>query len=108
MDLDLNGYDSFEKVGQGGMATVWKARQISLDRPVATSTNGFYDLPCIQHTAAINPGNSGGALVNEFGQVIGINSSKIADTDYEGMGFAVPSEKVLEIYLPACLGGCSM
>ena len=70
----------------------------SLDRPIATSTNGFYDLPCIQHTAAINPGNSGGALVNEFGQVIGINSSKIADTDYEGMGFAVPSEKVLEIY----------
>ncbi len=70
----------------------------SLDRPVATSSNGFYDLPCIQHTAAINPGNSGGALVNEFGQVIGINSSKIADTDYEGMGFAVPSEKALEIY----------
>ena len=70
----------------------------SLDRPIATSSNGFYDLPCIQHTAAINPGNSGGALVNEFGQVIGINSSKIADTDYEGMGFAVPSEKALEIY----------
>ncbi|MBE6815549.1 MAG: PDZ domain-containing protein [Ruminococcaceae bacterium] len=70
----------------------------SLDRPIATSSNGFYDLPCIQHTAAINPGNSGGALVNEFGQVIGINSSKIADTDYEGMGFAVPSEKVLEVY----------
>ena len=70
----------------------------SLDRPIATSSNGFYDLPCIQHTAAINPGNSGGALVNEFGQIIGINSSKIADTDYEGMGFAVPSKKVLEIY----------
>ena len=70
----------------------------SLDRPIATSSNGYYDLPCIQHTAAINPGNSGGALVNEFGQIIGINSSKIADTDYEGMGFAVPSEKVLEIY----------
>ncbi len=70
----------------------------SLDRPIATSSNGYYDLPCIQHTAAINPGNSGGALVNEFGQIIGINSSKIADTEYEGMGFAVPSEKVLEIY----------
>ncbi|MBR2875831.1 MAG: trypsin-like peptidase domain-containing protein [Clostridia bacterium] len=70
----------------------------ALDRPIATSTNGYYDLPCIQHTAAINPGNSGGALVNEFGQVIGINSSKIADTEYEDMGFAVPAEKVLEIY----------
>lgn len=34
-NLDLIGYDSFEKIGQGGMATVWKARQISLDRPVA-------------------------------------------------------------------------
>ncbi len=70
----------------------------ALDRPVATSENGFYDLPCIQHSAAINPGNSGGALVNEFGQIVGINSSKIAATDYEGMGFAVPAEKVLEIY----------
>ena len=69
----------------------------ALDRPIATTENGFYDLPCIQHSAAINPGNSGGALVNEFGQIIGINSSKIAATDYEGMGFAVPSEKVLEI-----------
>lgn len=70
----------------------------ALDRPVATSENGYYDLPCIQHTAAINPGNSGGALVNEFGQVVGINSSKIAAADYEGMGFAVPAKKVLEIY----------
>ncbi|MBE6747933.1 MAG: PDZ domain-containing protein [Ruminococcaceae bacterium] len=70
----------------------------ALDRPIATSANGYYDLPCVQHTAAINPGNSGGALVNEFGQVIGINSSKIADTEYEDMGFAVPAEKVLEIY----------
>lgn len=70
----------------------------ALDRPIATSANSYYDLPCIQHTAAINPGNSGGALVNEFGQVVGINSSKIADTEYEDMGFAVPSEKVLEIY----------
>ncbi len=35
MELELHGYDNFEKIGQGGMATVWKARQISLDRPVA-------------------------------------------------------------------------
>lgn len=54
------------------------------------SLNGSYNMTCIQHNAAINPGNSGGALVNSQGQVIGINSSKIADTDYEGMGFAVP------------------
>lgn len=69
----------------------------AIDRPVPT-TNSSYDLPCIQHNAAINPGNSGGALVNEFGQVIGLNSSKISSTEYEGMGFAVPSETVLEVY----------
>lgn len=69
----------------------------AIDRPVASSTSA-YDLPCIQHNAAINPGNSGGALLNEYGQVIGLNSSKISSTDYEGMGFAVPSNTMLEIY----------
>ncbi|UOF88889.1 trypsin-like peptidase domain-containing protein [Fodinisporobacter ferrooxydans] len=44
----------------------------------------------LQTDAAINPGNSGGALVNIEGQVIGINSSKIASTGVEGMGFAIP------------------
>ncbi len=69
----------------------------AIDRPIASSASA-YDLPCIQHNAAINPGNSGGALLNEYGQVIGLNSSKITDTDYEGMGFSVPSNTVLEIY----------
>ncbi len=69
----------------------------AIDRPVP-SANSSYDLPCIQHNAAINPGNSGGALVNEYGQIIGLNSSKISSTDYEGMGFAVPSNTVLDIY----------
>ncbi len=49
-----------------------------------------YDMECIQHDAAISPGNSGGSLLNEYGQVIGINSAKISSTDYEGMGFAIP------------------
>ncbi|GKX32117.1 serine protease Do-like HtrB [Vallitalea longa] len=44
----------------------------------------------IQTDAAINPGNSGGALVNAQSEVIGINSCKLADTDIEGMGFAIP------------------
>ena len=69
----------------------------AIDRPVASSTSA-YDLPCIQHNAAINPGNSGGALVNAYGQVIGLNSSKITSTEYEGMGFSVPSNTMLEIY----------
>ncbi len=68
----------------------------AIDRPISAQSG--YENDCIQHSAAINPGNSGGALVNSAGQVIGINSSKIADTDYEGMGFAVPSNVVLKIY----------
>ena len=44
----------------------------------------------IQTDAAINPGNSGGALVNMYGQVVGINSAKIAQTGYEGLGFSIP------------------
>ncbi len=68
----------------------------ALDRPVSSSSTG-YTTECIQHTSAINPGNSGGALVNAFGQVIGINSMKIVDDEYEGMGFAVPSSVFVEI-----------
>ncbi len=68
----------------------------ALDRPVNSSETG-YTTECIQHTAAINPGNSGGALVNAFGQVIGINSMKIVADEYEGMGFAVPSSVFVEV-----------
>lgn len=67
----------------------------AIGRPVDSPVG--YEVACIQHTAPINPGNSGGALVNEYGQVVGINSSKIASTNYEGMGFAVPSTTVKEI-----------
>ena len=68
----------------------------AIDRPVSSSKTG-YTMECIQHTAAINPGNSGGALVNEYGQIIGINSMKIVADEYEGMGFAVPSSVFTKI-----------
>jgi serine protease Do len=48
----------------------------------------------IQTDAAINPGNSGGALINMYGQVIGINSAKISQQGYEGLGFSIPINTV--------------
>lgn len=64
----------------------------ALDRSITNSDTG-YTMKCIQTDAAINPGNSGGALVNMYGQVVGINSSKLTEvggTSAEGLGFAIP------------------
>ena len=67
----------------------------AIDRPISSESG--YEMKCIQHTTPINSGNSGGALMNEYGQVIGINSSKIVSTGYEGMAFAIPISDAKEI-----------
>jgi serine protease Do len=67
----------------------------AINRPVSSEIG--YTMKCIQHDASINPGNSGGMLVNQYGQVIGINSQKIASTEYEGMGFAIPISSAKEV-----------
>ena len=73
----------------------------SLTKGTVSATNRILSsnayIKYIQTDAAINPGNSGGPLVNEAGQVVGMNTSKIVTTNYEGMGFSIPSNKVAEI-----------
>ncbi|MGY3725191.1 serine protease Do [Granulicatella balaenopterae] len=73
----------------------------AVDRSVDTDIDGDgrndWTMTAIQTDAAINPGNSGGALINESGQVIGINSMKISNSAVEGMGFAIPSNEVVSI-----------
>ena len=72
----------------GFYGSVTKGVVSGLDRQIRVES---YSVPmsCIQVDAAINPGNSGGALVNMWGQVVGITSSKLASRSYYGIGFAI-------------------
>lgn len=89
---DLQVADEVMAVGNpGGLelnSSVTIGYVSALNRMITTSSG--YTMSCIQTDAAINPGNSGGALVNMAGQVVGINSSKIVATGYEGLGFSIP------------------
>lgn len=58
--------------------------------PIQMSDGSVITMNLIQTDAAINPGNSGGAVVNRYGQVIGISSAKLSGSDYEGLCFAIP------------------
>jgi serine protease Do len=81
-------------LGMGISATsgIVSAAGVSLSESAGQTT-----LDLIQTDAAINPGNSGGPLVNMAGQVIGINSIKIATVGVEGMGYAISINQALPI-----------
>ncbi|MDW3879778.1 S1C family serine protease [Staphylococcus saprophyticus] len=65
------------------------------ERTIDTQTSaGSNKVNVLQTDAAINPGNSGGALVDINGNLVGINSMKIASEQVEGIGFAIPSNEV--------------
>jgi len=68
----------------------------ALEREIESSGTETYT-NLIQTDAAINPGNSGGALLNNQGELIGINVAKLADTEIEGVGFAIPLYTVKDV-----------
>jgi len=61
----------------------------AVERRVNTTSN--YSARLIQTTCAINPGSSGGALINMYGQVVGVTSSKLVSTAYDNVGYAIPT-----------------
>ncbi len=68
----------------------------AVNRQIRADSTGF-EMNCIQTNADISPGNSGGALVNMYGQVIGITSSKYVSSSYEGLGFAITINDAMPI-----------
>lgn len=88
-------------LGQAFSGSVSRGIISGLDRsvPVDIDGDGNYDWEAsvLQTDAAINPGNSGGALVDEAGNLIGINSMKISMPTVEGIGFAIPVDEVEQI-----------
>lgn len=68
-----------------------------IGRKVRGDNNTGFEMECIQTNAQISPGNSGGALVNMYGQVIGITSSKLVSSTLEGLGFAITINEAMPI-----------
>ncbi|MBQ8961922.1 MAG: trypsin-like peptidase domain-containing protein [Ruminococcus sp.] len=80
----------------GLSSTVTDGIVSAVSRKIKSDSTGF-EMDCIQTDAAISPGNSGGALVNMYGQVIGITSSKYVNSKYEGLGFAITINEAMPI-----------
>ncbi len=97
---DVNLGDSVLAIGNAmgeGISTT--GGMISNKNKTITESNGA-EINVLQTDASINPGNSGGALVNSKGEVIGINTAKMAQTfnnSVEGVGYAIPSNDVVEV-----------
>ena len=87
--------------GQSVTTGIVSAKNRRMDSDNNTVTDGSDDssdgVNLIQTDAAINPGNSGGALLNMEGEVVGINSAKLASTEVEGMGYAIAISDVTVI-----------
>ncbi|MBQ8724115.1 MAG: trypsin-like peptidase domain-containing protein [Oscillospiraceae bacterium] len=97
----LNGGAAVVAIGSpaGLTSTVTSGIVSAVNRQIRSGSTGFY-MECIQTDAAISPGNSGGALVNMYGQVVGVTSSKYASyfgSTYEGLGFAISINQALPI-----------
>lgn len=95
----LNFGESVVAIGRPSDATddssITKGIISSVGRRVRTTSN--YSAKLIQTDSAINPGSSGGALVNMYSQVVGITSSKLAGTEYDAVGYAIPTRTVKRI-----------
>lgn len=87
--------------GQSVTTGIVSAKNRRLDSTTSSVESGDVDstdgVNLIQTDAAINPGNSGGALLNMNGEVVGINSAKLASTEVEGMGYAIAISDVSDI-----------
>lgn len=87
-------------LGYGQSVTTGVVSAVNRELTTTNETTGetvSTGVKLIQTDAAINPGNSGGALLNANGEVIGINSSKLASTEVEGMGYAIPISDIKDV-----------
>ena len=91
----------FSGTATSGMVSMAR-REISITDSYGRVQKTMY---VIQIDAPINPGNSGGPLLNDRGEVIGINTLKLSSTGYEGIGFALPINGVMEIVNQLCEKG---